>query len=357
MKRKLTGSDKDPLFYLGIISVILIALAFCLPVPARGIPALSLPHPSPTGVNESSSVLSIGPLVRTFELPDAFLIQKNSLKAVFPPLTLNPQLLATLSEMTEEVDVNRGGIIEYAVQEGDTVSSIAEKFSISLETVLWANNLNKTTILTTGKKLVILPVSGVVHQVKTGEALGDIVKKYKGNLDETIVFNDLENENQVFAGDLVIVPNGIMPVVIVPAAPAPVRLAPLVAGYFICPISAPCRITQRLHWYNAVDLGHSKCWEPVFAAAGGTIQKAKSTTSASKWAFGGAGNHITILHPNGVVTFYGHLASLAVSSGDSVSQGQIIGYVGGARYMAGSGNSTGCHLHFQITGAQNPFAY
>jgi LysM repeat protein len=304
--------------------------------------------------SNSINHLSLGPSTGAFQLPDVYLIQKNSLKAVSPSGMIKPQVLASLLGSEEEVDTRRGGIIEYAVEQDDTLWSIADKFGISLETVLWANNLSKTSVISPGKKLVILPVSGTTHIVKAGETLGEIVKKYKGDLSEVIAFNELEDENEVFAGDIVIIPNGILPPpVVVKSAPV---LAPLVAGYFICPISAPCRITQKLHWYNAIDFSHGKCWEPIYAAASGTVQKVKLTSSASSWAFGGAGNHLTILHPNGVVTFYGHLASATVSPGDAVSQGQVIGYMGGGWGMAGSGKSTGCHLHFGVTGAKNPFA-
>lgn len=350
---QIRGSAKDPLFYLGGISVVLFILMALLPVSVESVLS-SEAVPSPiNSVSENS--LTLGPVAKSFESPDSFVVQKNSLKALLPPADLTPQVLAALSEASEETVSGRGGIIEYAVQEGDTVSSIADKFGISLSTVLWANNLSASSVLATGKKLVILPVSGVTHLVRAGETMSQIVVKYKGDLQSTLAFNEIDNESQVYTGDIVIIPNGALPPAPVAKSASP-RLAPLVAGYFICPISAPCRLTQGLHWYNAVDLSHGKCWEPVYASASGTVQKALSTNSSSKWAFGGAGNHITVLHPNGVVTFYGHLASLLVNPGQQVNQGQIIGYIGGAYRMAGSGNSTGCHLHFQITGAKNVFA-
>ncbi|MDP2930651.1 MAG: LysM peptidoglycan-binding domain-containing protein [bacterium] len=356
--KKTVGSAKDPLFYLGGVSVVLFVLISLLPISIKSVSLISA-MPSPAGfVSENS--LTIGPVAKSFQSPDFYVIQKNSLKAFLPPAVLTPQVLATLSEASEEVATTssgRGGIIEYIVQEGDTIWSIADKFGISLNTVLWANNLSASSVLASGKKLVILPVSGATHLVKAGETMSQIVAKYKGDLQETLAFNEIDDESQVYAGDIVIIPNGVVPPAPVVQPIASPKLAPLVAGYFICPISAPCRVTQGSHWYNAIDFSHGKCWEPVFAAAAGTIQKAKITASNSKWAFGGAGNHITILHPNGTVTFYGHLASLIVGSGQEVSQGQIIGYIGGAYGMAGSGNSTGCHLHFQVTGVRNPFIY
>ena len=347
------GSRKDPLLYLGGLAVVLLVSTLFLPNPINKA-AFSAGLTQPPSKGNTNYYLTLGPSAGVFQLPDSYLIQKNSLKAVLPAGIVKPQVLATLSGTEEELYDSRRGVIEYTVAEGDTLGSIAQQFNLSLETILWANNLNKNSVISLGKKLVILPVSGVLHVVGPGDTLSDIVIKYKGNLSETIVFNELTNENEVFAGDIVIVPGGQLPPPLVkkPAS----TWAPLVAGYFICPISAPCRVTQGLHWYNAIDFSHGQCGEPVYAAASGRVQKVKLTTSTSRWAFGGAGNHITVLHPNGVVTFYGHLLSAIVTPGDEVSKGQIIGYMGGGKGMAGAGLSTGCHVHFGVVGAKNPFA-
>jgi len=128
----------------------------------------------------------------------------------------------------------------------------------------------------------------------------------------------------------------------------------LASSYFICPHSA-CRISQYLHWYNAIDFG-GKCGDPIIAAAAGTVLKVQLTSSTSRWVFGGAGNHLTILHPNGVVTMYGHLSASLVKPEDVVSQGQMIALMGGQPGTPGAGLSTGCHVHFGVTGARNPFA-
>lgn len=355
------GSRQDPLFcfrglpreeiYLGAACLVLFIILVFLPLSGFKQTLLIF---SSDGLWEkrASQTFTLGPFAKPLTFPDFYLIQKNSLKAISPVGAVSSQVLASLLGESEE-DASPRAIIEYEVKQGDSFWSIAQDFNISVETILWANNLSQNSQLRPGKKLVILPVSGVMHLVKAGETLGEIVKKHKGNLEETIAFNDLESENEIFIGDIIIIPHGVLPAP--PKKPAPV-LAPLTAGYFICPIAAPCRVTQGLHWYNAIDFSHGLCWEPVMAAAQGTVQKAKTTTSASRWAFNGAGNHITILHPSGVVTFYGHLAGVLVSPGQPVSQGDIIGFIGGARGMAGSGNSTGCHLHFGVVGARNPFA-
>lgn len=286
------------------------------------------------------------------ELPDFVLIQGNYLQSSLPAFTVTPQVLGALLEGFEKEDVQKI-IIEYIVESGDTLSLIAPKFNVSVNTILWANNLTQSSTIKPGQKLIIPPVSGVIHYVKDGDTVSEIAKKYKAKTDEVVSFNELSNENDISIGDILVIPNGTI------SAPAPGYAPvwiPLAKNYFICPVSSPCRLTQGLHWYNAVDFSHGKCGEPIFAAAGGSVLKVKLTNSTSRWAFGGAGNNLTILHPSGAVTFYGHIASSFVSPGDDVSQGQIIALLGGQPGTPGAGKSTGCHLHFGVSGARNPFA-
>lgn len=286
------------------------------------------------------------------ESPDLYLIQGVGLKAVSNSAMLNPQVLGTLLGSTVESESNKE-IIEYIVETGDTLWLIADKFNISLETVLWANNLNKNSPIQPGKKLIILPVSGLLHHIQKGDTIGTLAQRYKAKEEEIIGFNDLSFDGDIFIGDILLVPNGQMPVVKPKITP---QLVPLASSYFICPISLPCRLTQGLHWYNAVDFSHGQCGEPIFATAAGTVLKVEITQSTSPSALAGAGNHLTILHPNGVVTVYGHLAKILVGPGQEVSQGQVIALLGGEPGTAGVGRSTGCHLHFGVSGAENPFA-
>ena len=276
------------------------------------------------------------------EAPAMSFLQKNSLIGISSPVTITSQTLGTVLGDEEEP---REEIIEYTVKEGDTLSGIADNFGISLETVLWANDLSSGSTVKVGQKLIILPVSGVVYHVQKGDTLSQIAKDYKGNVEEIIAFNELSNEGDIFIGDILIIPGGKMPKTSQPSSYVSI---PLGSSYFICPHNA-CRITQGLHWYNAIDFG-GKCGDPLFAAAAGTVQRIRYGWN------GGAGNYLTILHPNGVVTMYGHLQTVLVSVGQSVSQGDIIAFMGGQPGTPGAGNSTGCHVHFEVIGARNPFA-
>ena len=267
-------------------------------------------------------------------LPECIFVNDNSLKFSLPPAFIRGKVLGTIVETEQRKEIQ-----EYIVGEGDTLFSISQKFGISLETILWANNLDKNSVIKPGQKLIILPVNGVLHEVKSGDTLSEIAKKYQAKIEDIISFNELENENDIYIGDILIIPGGKMP----SPKPAPQPLTPLAQGYFICPVAGGCRITQGLHWYNAVDFSNGKCGEPILAAAAGTVLKAGWQKTA--------GNYVKILHPNGVVTMYGHLQTIFVSPGEQVSQGQIIGTMGA------TGRATGCHLHFDVFGARNPFAY
>ena len=342
---RLKGSRKDPLLYLSSISIILF-LIVCFATPSFG---SKTSFPAFEQGSQSGEPFVI-PGIKIKESPDLSFVQKNSLAAVSPPIMVTPQVLGALVGAAD-YEWTEKAVTEYTVQPGDSLWLIAEKFDISLDTILSANDLSKYTLIQIGQKLVILPVTGVIHHVKQGDTVSAIAKTYKSTADKIIVFNDLLDADDIYIGDILIVPDGVMPP---PVIYAP-QWVPIASSYFICPISPPCRITQGLHWYNAIDFSHGKCGEPIYAAAAGTVLKVKLTSSRSEWAFGGAGNHITILHPNGVVTMYGHLQTALVNPGDYVSQGQIIALMGGMPGTPGAGSSTGCHVHFSVNGARNPF--
>jgi len=286
-------------------------------------------------------------------LPEFIIVQENSFRAISPPYIITPKVLGALIGGFDIESIQRTEITEYIVEDGDTLWAVRGKFDISLETLMWANDLTHTVLIRPGQKLIIPPVTGIIHHVKAGETVGEIAKIYKAESKEIVSFNVLSGEADIFIGDILIIPNGTMPTITQYAR----TWVPLSNSYFMCPISSPCRITQGLHWYNAIDFSHGKCRESIYAAAGGQVLRVNLTNSTSRWAFSGAGNNITILHPNGVVTMYGHISTSLVNPGDTVYQGQTIALMGGQPGTPGAGNSTGCHVHFGVRGARNPFAY
>lgn len=113
-------------------------------------------------------------------------------------------------------------------------------------------------------------------------------------------------------------------------------------GIFLRPISGGYK-SQGIHDRNAVDLA-IECGRPVMAAATGTVQAV-----GTRGLNGGYGRYVIIEHERGILTLYAHLSQVLVTVGQYVEQGFPIGLVGT------TGNSTGCHLHFEVRGAKNPF--
>jgi len=235
----------------------------------------------------------------------------------------------------------------YVVREGDTLSQIAELFSVSTNTIIWANDLSRSGVIRPGETLVILPVSGVRHTVQKGETLAGIIKKYDGETEEVLRFNGLSAGTALAVGDVVMIPNGVEPQpratsVASVSAPAHGIGGPYLEGYFLRPLLGGVR-TQGLHGYNGVDLGASTGTSVLAAAVGEVI------ISRAYGYNGGYGQYVVIQHPNGTQTLYAHLSKNYVSAGSRVVQGQVIGAVGN------TGRSTGSHLHFEVRGAKNPF--
>jgi len=356
---KYKGSFKDPLFHLGLFSVILFSVislgaGFILKSGFQSGDCSILASVSETSSQSHNQFVFTSQKTGAKPL-DLNIVQQNSLKEISPPNTLSFQVLGVLIGGSENsldgnslpVEPGSKDIIEYTVQPGDTLSSLAEEFGISLETILWANGLTKNSPLKTGQSLIILPVSGVLYHVQKGDTIGGIAQTYKADTSEIVAFNELASETDIYIGDILIIPGGVKPS---PVAVAAAPLVPLASSYFICPIASPCKITQGLHFFNAVDFSNGVCGSPIYAAASGQVLRIKYGYN------NGAGNYLTILHPNGVITMYGHLQAVLVAQGDSVSQGQMVALMGGQPGTPGAGVSTGCHLHFQVEGAENPFA-
>ena len=278
------------------------------------------------------------------ETPDLKIIQGNAIAGVSSPHIVSGKVLGDV--FGGDVQSQKRDVSDYSVQPGDTLQSIANSYEISINTLLWANDITSSAIIKVGQKLTILPTDGVLYVIKSGDTISGIAQTYKAKSEDIVSYNGLANQNDIYIGDILIVPGGVMPK---KSSPVKNNQIPLADNFFIFPVQG--RITQGLHYYNAIDIAN-KCGTPIYAAAAGVVQRADRN---GRWN-GGMGNYITILHSNGTATYYGHLMALLVKSGDRVYTGQNIALVGGAPGMVGAGLSTGCHLHFQVMGARNPLS-
>lgn len=289
-------------------------------------------------LKDDEGILFFEPFSSFPESSDLIITQNNTLHASSPIFIPKAQVLGV--ELDIPIENVENDIISYRVKKGDSLQSLAKEFGISIDTIIWANDLKKRT-LTLDQELIILPVSGVFHIVEEGDSIEALSKKYDVNKEEIISFNNLDQE-EIQMGDILILPGGKVPKP-VPAPPRPVLRPSLPSSNLIVPTRG--HISQGLHWYNAIDIANS-CGTPIYAAATGTVQ----ITGFHHIG----GNFVRILHSNGIVTYYGHLSRINVSRGQNVSQGDLIGYMGNTGYTIGI---TGCHLHFEVRGATNPLRF
>jgi hypothetical protein len=239
----------------------------------------------------------------------------------------------------------------------ETLSHIAEMYGVSVNTILWANDISDPKKVQPGDDLIILPITGVRHVVKDGETLASIAKKYGAEtpeqveavVDEIISYNRLASATDISVNATVVVPGGVMhqavsrsSTVAKSGTPTKTTSSASSGGGFVNPVPGAVR-TQGIHGYNAVDLAAAN-GTAIGAAAAGEVIVSKN----SGWN-GGYGNYVVIKHANGAQTLYAHMSSAAVGVGAQVGSGETIGYVGN------TGRSTGSHLHFEVRGTSNPF--
>lgn len=271
---------------------------------------------------------------QTHKAPEIPRIEGNALVAEIGPS-------GTLAEVDSHITTQ---ISTYVVRSGDTLSEIASIFGVSVNTIMWANDITRASSLKDGQILVILPISGVKHTVAKGDTVSTIAKRYKADIDEILAYNDMTISTMLTPGQVLVIPDGefVSPNSLPGTSSKLAGSGPVYLGYYSRPIKGGSR-TQGIHGYNAVDLA-DKEGTPIYASAPGKV-----IVSVTGGWNGGYGNYIVISHPNGTQTLYAHNSKNLISVGEQVVAGQIIALMGS------TGKSTGPHVHFEIRGAKNPF--
>ena len=116
-------------------------------------------------------------------------------------------LTATEPDAKELLDQG-SDVAVYQVKDGDTVGVIAQKFKVTINTILWANDIEDVSKIKPGDKIFILPVAGVKHKVKSSDTISKIAKKYKAEEKKIISFNSLPADGRLKVGDEIIIPDG-----------------------------------------------------------------------------------------------------------------------------------------------------
>lgn len=242
----------------------------------------------------------------------------------------------------------RNGLKRYKVQKGDTLSSIAAQFTISLETLRYANQ-NIQRSLHVGEELLVLPVSGALYEALPGDSVESLALKFGVSEDMLRKYNP-DLESIIAAGSGLLVLPGVKPQKTFLSFTSRTAGLPDLKNYFALP--AQGWNWGELHEVNAVDIAN-KCGTDVYAAQEGLVIPDEVLGDGREGWNNGYGIFVLVEHPNGTKTRYAHLDKALVRVGDYVEQGNKVGIMGNTGNTHGP---TGCHLHFEVYGAKNPFA-
>lgn len=228
-------------------------------------------------------------------------------------------------------------IYEHRVERGDTLSAIAERYGVSVDTIRWANsNLISpfSQEILPGWNLRIPEINGVLQKVRPGQTLDDVVRQYGGHPIDIIELNNLVAPGyELLAGQDIFIPGGAVPVQAVPV------VVDIPKGVFSNPLSHPSCAGYSFSrgftgYHQGLDLARFPgC--PIRAIATGEVVYAGWSPLA--------GFNVRIDHGGGIVSIYMHGdGTFWVQAGERVQQGQDI------MMMGTSGNSTGVHLHVEL---------
>lgn len=282
--------------------------------------------------------------------------------ASMPEFAVEPKkhvLIRNIDTHTEVDHKLRTDAISYTVESGDSVFSIATKFDISPESLLWSNYdvlADDPHSLAIGQVLQIPPTNGIWYQWQSKDTVESVAVKYKVDTNDILLWfgNKLDITNpSIDKGTYVMIPGGqrefqqwVVPTIARgPAGVSTNILGPgscdtsgigaYGTGTFVWPASNHY-ISGNDYWsgHLAIDIA-AGMGAPIYAADSGMVVYAGPIS-------GGYGNMVMIDHGNGYQTLYAHLSSISTFCGGSVYQGSIIGFGGS------TGNSTGPHLHFEV---------
>lgn len=97
-------------------------------------------------------------------------------------------------------------IVNYEIKSWESISTIASKFGISSNSIYWANNLSKNSIIHPWDIIKVPPVSGLIHEVKSWETLSVLAKKYEVSEEKIKKQNNISWDNKLITGKSIVIP-------------------------------------------------------------------------------------------------------------------------------------------------------
>ncbi len=230
------------------------------------------------------------------------------------------------------------GFTWYALRQGETLSSVATRFGLSLAALVGANpDISSLDRLPTGFELLVPPSPGLVVRISGSDEVLALLEEHDISPAEFARANGLRSPFDITPEMIVFLPEALPT-----EALARLQKVREEENRYVWPLHG--RLTSYYGPRN-LGMGTSSFHRGIDIAAptGTPVGAARSgTVTYAGWSSRGYGNLVRIRHADGSETWYGHFSSISVSVGQYVTQGATVGRVGS------TGLSTGPHLHFEL---------
>ena len=305
------GTTTDAIMAANFLTrpMIVNGMRLAIPIAAPSPPAAAAEPPAAIAQPAASGGLAAPPVAETEA--QAVTIQPDQLAKSETPQTARQKLAAT------------NGL--YIVQPLDAINQIAAKFNVPPYVLRRFNKLGNNSTLRPGQKLKIPAPLGTPYLVQPGESLSGLSERANTNILTLMALNGMTIPLLMERSEVALPPACL---------PPGVTAAPGTRG-FAWPTTYMSRSGNK---YSSRHRGYDVTAPyntPVYASKGGIVALAQWT----EWGFG---NTIVLDHASEWQTLYAHLDSIAVTCGQTVAKGDLLGISGS------TGNSTGPHLHFEI---------
>ena len=225
----------------------------------------------------------------------------------------------------------------YRVKSGDMIGFIADAFDVTQDTIISVNNIKQSRLIQPGQYLKIPSMAGIIYTVKkNGETPSTIAEKYKVNAEKCAAANYVSLDTELKAGTSLFVPDAELDWATRQEINGDLFKKPLHARYWLSSNygwrDSPFNAGSRT-FHGGIDMAVAQ-GTPIYAALDGTVTAVGYNATY--------GNYVIITHHSGYKTLYGHMKSTACRKGNFVYTNTVIGYVGS------TGMSTGPHLHFTV---------
>ena len=251
-------------------------------------------------------------------------------------MILIPASLETESVEIEPESFSKSRTLIYdthLVQSGENISTLAINYGLNQGTIISINKIANTRLLQIGKVLKIPNQDGILHPVRSGDTLDSIAEKYKTDIEDIKIANELFSD-KIAAGTDLFIPGAKLDWVTIQEVNGDLFIWPINGritssyGYRIDPFNA-----SRRQFHSGMDISGGT-GTPIKAAMAGRVSLVGYDDVL--------GNYVVISHHSGYRTLYGHMSVIRTRTGAYVSVGERIGDVGS------TGLSTGPHLHFTV---------